>query len=149
MAIKIQSYYKTTDITEEQLKSALHNCASQEYEIYKIFQTYGTLTTWDVVDVYHAISSPIQYTSAGRSINHLKNNGVVKEIGSIPGPLGRPVILYTITDNPPSEIKTYNKSLPKSISVDVILDDNGQIDVEKMIDDLVEKVVSLTEKYNI
>lgn len=149
MAIQIKSYWKTNDIGEDQLKLALESARNQDYKIYKLFQTYGTLTQWDVYDLYNEFIEPIQPSSVGRSINSLKRNKVIIDGGTIPGPMNRPVTLYSITKNPPSELKTFNNSVPLSVSVDVILDDEGLIDVDKMYDELAEKIVFLTNKYKL
>jgi len=150
MAIRIQSYYKTTETTIEQLQRDLKMCSSQEQEVLNLFKKYGTMTTWDVVDVYSEVIGAIQYTSAGRSVFHLHESGAIKEVGTIQGPLNRPVQLYTLTDITPTIIKkstTYK--IPTSIKVDVILDSEGMIDVDKMYDELAEKIVFLTNKYKL
>ena len=149
MAIQIKSYWKTNDIGDDQLKLALESAKNQDYKIYKLFQTYGLLTHWDVYDLYNEFLEPIQPSSVGRSINSLKRNNVIVEAGTIPGPMNRPVTLYSITNNPPDVLKSFNKSIPLSVSVDVILNDDGLIDVDKMYDDLAEKIVFLTNKFKL
>lgn len=149
MAIKIQSYYKTTEMDEAQLKDALLACRNQDYKIYKLFSTFGRMTTWDVFELYNDMIGPILQSSVGRSINTLKRNGVIIDGGNIQGPLDRPVTLYVMVDNPPSELQSFNKSIPLSVSIDVVLDDEGHIDVDKMYDELAEKIIFLTNKFNV
>lgn len=150
MAIRIQSYYKTTETTIEQLQRDLKMCSSQEQEILNLFKKYVTMTTWDVVDVYSEVIGAIQYTSAGRSVFHLHESGAIKEVGTIQGPLNRPVQLYTLTDITPTIIKKpTTKKLPTTIKVDLKLDGEGMIDVDKMYDDLAEQIVFLTNKYKL
>jgi len=149
MAIKIQSYYKTTELTADQLQSALMSCKTQDYKILELFKTYGRLTSWDVFELYNELVGPILSSSVGRSINSLKRNNAIIDGGNIMGLMNRPVTLYCIVDNPPSELKTFNKSVPLSVSIDVVLNDDGMIDVDKMYDELAEKIVSLTKKHNI
>ena len=91
MAIKIQTYYKTTDIDEQQLKDALLTCKNQDYKIFKLFSTFGRMTAWDVFELYNETIGPILQSSVGRSINTLKRNGVIIDGGNIQGPLARPV----------------------------------------------------------
>ena len=149
MAIRIQTYYKTTDLTTDQLKSALLSCRTQDYKILELFKTYGRMTQWDVYDLYNELIGDILPSSVGRSINSLKRNNAIIDSGNIPGPMNRPVTLYCIVDNPPTELKTFNKSVPSTVSIDVVLNEEGMIDVDKMYDLLSEKIVSLTEKHNI
>jgi hypothetical protein len=149
MAIKIQTYWKTNDIGSDQLKQAVTSARNQDYKIYELFKHFGTLTDWDIYDLYNELYKPIQPSSVGRSRNTLLRNNAIVYTGNIPGPMNRPISLYTIVDNPPSVLKSFNKSVPLSISIDVILNDEGQLDIDKMIDDLTDKSVSLINKYNL
>jgi len=150
MAIRIQSYYKTTDIDEQTLTRAVQSCSDQENKIYKLYQTFGTMTMWDVYDVYNTIMDPILPSSVGRSINTLIKQNAVQSIGTIPGPNGRPVNLYKVSENPPELIeRRYNNTFPKSIKVEIVVDVTGKIDAEKMLEKLLEKIEVLEETFNI
>jgi hypothetical protein len=149
MAIQIKSYYKTTDLTEEQLIEAIKSCKTQDYRIYELFKTFGTLTTDDAYVLYNELYGPVLLSSVGRSRNTLLKNEAIIEIGSVNGPNNRPVTLYTIVDNPPTELKTFNNEIPKSISIDLIFDEDGNLDVDKMYESTADKLDFLINKYNI
>jgi hypothetical protein len=149
MAIQIKSYYKTTDLTEEQLIEAIKSCETQDYVIYELFKTFGTLTTDDAYVLYNELVGPIKETSVGRSRNSLLKNKVIYEVGSVNGPSGRPITLYTIVDNPPTELKTFNNNIPKSISINLIFDEDGNLDVDKMYEATADKLDFIINKYNI
>ena len=140
MAIRIQSYYKTTYIDEQTLTRAVQSCSDQENKIFRLYQTFGTMTMWDVYDVYNTIMNPILPSSVGRSINTLINQNAIISIGTIPGPNGRPVNLYRLVDNPPGIIKrNLNKSIPKDFKIKILYSDENKLNYEKMIEDLLEK----------
>jgi hypothetical protein len=149
MAIRIKSYYKTTDLTEEQLAQAVKSCQTQDYQVYELYKTFGTLTPEDVWELYCELVFPIEKTSSGRSNNTLVRNGVIREIGNVTGSYGRPIKLYEIVKNPPSVLKSYNKNIPKTISLDLLFTDNGQIDVEKMVDNLDLVLSNISRKFDI
>jgi len=149
MAIQFKSYWKTTDLTEDQLRQSIKSCKTQDYRVYELFKTFGTLTTDDAYVLYNELYNDILITSIGRSRNTLLKNEVIYEVGSINGPNNRPVTLYTIVDNPPTELKTFNKELPKSISIDLIFDEEGNLDVDKMYESTSEKLDFIINKYNI
>jgi hypothetical protein len=149
MAIQFKSYWKTTDLTEDQLRQSINSCKTQDYRVYELFKTFGTLTTDDAYVLYNELYDDILLTSIGRSRNTLLRNEVIFEVGSTNGPNNRPVTLYTIVDNPPTELKTFNKELPKSISIDLIFDGDGNLDVDKMYELTSEKLDFIINKYNI
>jgi hypothetical protein len=149
MAIQFKSYWKTTDLTEDQLRQSIKSCKTQDYRVYELFKTFGTLTTDDAYVLYNELYNDILITSIGRSRNTLLKNEVIYEVGSINGPNNRPVTLYTIVDNPPTELKTFNKELPKSISIDLIFDEEGNLDVDKMYESTSEKLDFIINKYNV
>jgi len=149
MAIRIQTYFRTTDMTEEQIRQAVNSCRTQDYQVYQLFKVYGTLTGYDCFELYFDIIGPAKETSINRSINTLKKNKVIYDTGNIIGVFGRPVSLMTIVDNPPDVLKTYNKTIPQSISIDLIFDADGKIDLEKMYDQTAEQLDFLINKYNL
>lgn len=148
MAIKIQSYYKTTEMDEAQLKNALLACRNQDYEILQLFKTYGHLTDHDVYDLYTELIGPIIKTSASRSrITLLQNNAIIPH-SQIQGPYGRPVILWSIADNIPSIIKPL-KRLPKTIKIEIPYTEEMKIDLDIVYDNLAKQLVFLTNKFKI
>jgi hypothetical protein len=149
MAIQFKSYWKTTDLTEEQLRQSINSCKTQDYRVYELFKTFGTLTTDDAYVLYNELYGPIKETSVGRSRITLCKNEVIYEVGTVDGPSGRPINLYTIVNNPPTELKTFNKELPKSISIDLIFDKDGNLDVDKMFEITSEKLDFIINKYNV
>jgi hypothetical protein len=149
MAIRIQTYFRTTDMTEEQIRQAVISCKTQDYQVYQLFKIYGTLTGNDCYELYLDIIGPAKETSINRSINTLKKNDVIYDTGNIRGVYGRPVSLMTIVNNPPNVLKSFNKTIPQSISIDLIFDENGKIDVDKMYDQTAEQLDFLINKYNL
>jgi hypothetical protein len=55
----------------------------------------------------------------------------------------------TIVDNPPDVLKSFNKTIPQSISIDLIFDTDGKIDLEKMYDQTAEQLDFLINKYKL
>ena len=149
MAIQFKSYWKTTDLTEDQLRQSINSCKTQDYRVYELFKIFGTLTTDDAYVLYNELYEDILLTSIGRSRNTLLRNEVICEVGSTNGPNNRPITLYTIVDNPPTELKTFNKELPKSVSIDLIFDMNGNLDVDKMFEATSQKLDFIINKYNV
>lgn len=149
MAIRIQTYFRTTDMTDEQIRQAVITCRTQDYQIYQLFKIYGTLTGNDCFELYLEIIGDVKETSVNRSINTLKKNKVIYDTGNIRGVFNRPVSLMTIIDNPPEVLKSFNKTIPQSISIDLIFDTDGKIDLEKMYDQTAEQLDFLINKYNL
>ena len=146
----IKSYYKTTPITDELLVQAIASAKDQENRIFQIFKKYGCMTMWDVYDVYNELVSPIIPSSVGRSINTLVKQGIIYSLGTIPGDNGRPVNLYEISDRLPDVIeRTQSQQIPKSIKLDMKFTNDGDIDIEKMIDDLDLLLSKISVKFNI
>lgn len=149
MAIRIQTYYRTTDLTEEQIRQSVQSCATQDYQVYQLFKIFGVMTTNDCCELFFEIIGPAKDTSIGRSINTLKKNKAVKKMGSVMGIFNRPVDLITIVDNPPEVIKSFNKNIPKSISINLIFTEDGKIDLDKMFDETSNQLDFLINKYNL
>lgn len=149
MAIRIQTYFRTTDMTEEQIRQAVITCRTQDYQIYQLFKIYGTLTGNDCFELYLEIIGDVKETSVNRSINTLKKNKAIYDTGNIRGVFNRPVSLMTIIDNPPEVLKSFNKTIPQSISIDLIFDTDGKIDLEKMYDQTAEQLDFLINKYKL
>jgi hypothetical protein len=149
MAIRIQTYYRTTDLTEDQIKQSVQSCATQDYQVYQLFKIYGVMTVNDCCELYFELVGPAKDTSIGRSINTLKKNDAVKVTGNITGIFNRPVELLTIVDNPPEVIKSFNKTIPKSISINLIFTEEGKIDLDKMFDETSKQLDFLINKYDL
>jgi hypothetical protein len=149
MAIRIQTYFRTTDMTEEQIRQAVISCRTQDYQVYQLFKIYGTLTGNDCYELFLEIIGDVKETSVGRSINTLKKNKAIYDTGNIQGQFNRPVSLMTIVDNPPEVLKSFNKTIPQSISIDLIFDTDGKIDLEKMYDQTAEQLDFLINKYKL
>lgn len=149
MAI-IKSYYKTTDITDEQLASAIASAKDQENKIFQLFKKYGCMTTWDVYDTYNELISPIIPSSVGRSINTLMKLNVITSLGTIPGDQGRPVNLYHLNDNLPEVIERKQiQQIPTAVKLDLLFTEEGEIDIEKMIDNLDLVLSKISRKFNL
>ena len=150
MALTIKSYYKTNPINEEQLQSALESAKDQENKIYQLFKQFGTMTNWDVYDVYNELIGPIYQTSVGRSINTLKKQNIIYSLGTVTGDAGRPVNLYKLSENNPETIqRKLNTQIPNSIKLDIQYNTMGEIDVEKMIEEFDTKLNKLAEQFNL
>ena len=146
----IKSYYKTTPITDELLAQAIASAKDQENKIFQIFKKYGCMTMWDVYDVYNELVSPIIPSSVGRSINTLLNQGIIYSLGTIPGDNGRPVNLYEITEKLPQVVeRRQTQQIPKSIKIDLKFNNDGDIDIEKMIDELDLLLSKISVKFNV
>lgn len=148
--VEIKSYYKTTSMTDEQLMKAIESAKDQENIILNIFKKYGTMTSWDVYDVFNIMVDSILPTSVGRSINTLVRSGAIYSIGEITGPFGRPVTLYTISDNAPEVVKRKDyEKMPKSVKLDIVYTEDGEIDVEKMVYSLDDLLLKISKKFNL
>ena len=146
----IKSYYKTTPIDDEMLSVAIKSAKDQENKIFQIFKKYGCMTTWDVYDVYNELIGSIIPSSVGRSINTLQKLNVIYSIGTIPGDNGRPVNLYEINQTLPDVIERQaTQQIPKSIKLDLIFKEDGDIDTEKIIENLDLLLSKISTKFNI
>jgi len=147
---KIKSYYKTTPISDELLGIAIAAAKDQENKIFQIFKKYGCMTTWDVYDVYNEIVAPIIPSSVGRSINTLLKQNIIYSIGTINGENGRPVNLYELNTELPDVVdRKQTQQIPKSIKLDLLFTDNGDIDVEKMVENLDLLLSKISRKFDI
>lgn len=150
MALVIKGYYETTPIDEGLLREAIYSCKDQENKIYRIFKQFVCMTSWDVYDVYNELIGPIHKTSVSRAIHTLQSNGVIQQIGTIPGDEGRPVYLYRLIDADKEMIeRKLNTSIPRHVKVDVIIGEDGKMDIEKMVEQFDEKLNLLSETFNI
>lgn len=146
----IKSYYKTTPIDDETLGKAITSAKDQENKIFQIFKKYGCMTAWDVYDVYNELVSPIIPSSIQRSINTLKKQNVITSLGTVMGDAGRPVNLYELNDNLPDIIKkSQSQEIPKSIKLDLIFTQDGDIDTEKIVENLDLLLSKISRKFNI
>jgi hypothetical protein len=146
----IKSYYKTTDITDEQLASAIASAKDQENKIFQLFKKYGCMTTWDVYDTYNELISPIIPSSVGRSINTLMKLNVITSLGTIPGDQGRPVNLYHLNDDLPEVIERKQiQQIPTAVKLELLFTEEGEIDIEKMIDNLDLVLSKISRKFNL
>lgn len=154
MAIKFKTYWKTTPLTEEQLQQAITLCAKQDERVMLLFQTFGTLTQEDLVDLYLHLyptseDKPTKESSIGRSRITLLHNNVIIEAGHTMGKYNRPITLYTIVDNPPTELKTFNRIVPKHITLDLEVEDGMYVDIHKMIESLDDKLNLIMDKFGL
>lgn len=150
MAVTIKSYYKTTPIDEETLANAIASAKDQENKIYQLFKKYGVMTSWDVYDVYNEIVGPILLTSVARSINTLLKQNIISSMGTVIGDAGRPVNIYELVNsNKESVERMYNNQIPKSIKLDLIFDNDGQIDVDKMVENLDLVLSKISVKFDL
>jgi hypothetical protein len=136
-------------MTDEQIRQAVISCKTQDYQVYQLFKIYGTLTGNDCFELYLEIIGDVKESSIGRSINTLKKNKVIYDTGNIPGEFNRPVSLMTIIDNPPDILKTFNKKIPQSITIDLIFNEDGKINLDKMYDQTAEQLDFLINKYKL
>ena len=146
----IKSYYKTTSISDELLEQAIASAKDQENRIFQLFKKYGCMTNWDVYEVYNELVGPILPSSVGRSINTLKKQNVITSLGTVMGDAGRPVNLYELNDNLPDIIKkSQSQEIPKSIKLDLIFTQDGDIDTEKIVENLDLLLSKISRKFDI
>jgi predicted transcriptional regulator len=146
----IKSYFKTTPIDEETLSRAIASAKDQENKIYQIFKKYQCMTSWDVYDVYNEMVSPILMSSVGRSMNTLLNLNVIYSLGTIPGENGRPVNLYQLNEELPEVIdRQTTQQIPKSIKIDLVINEEGAIEIEKMIEEMDLLLSRISTKFNL
>jgi hypothetical protein len=146
----IKSYYKTTDITDEQLSSAIASARDQENKIFQLFKKFGCMTTWDVYDTYNELISPIIPSSVGRSINTLIKLNVISSLGTITGDQGRPVNLYHLNDELPEVIeRKQTQQIPNAVKLDLVFTEEGEIDIEKMVENLDLVLSKISRKFNL
>ena len=146
MAIRFQSYYKTTELTEEELLTAIARCKSQEKTIYELFQQFGKMTEHDVDDVLYLLEKPMLKNSLGRAMSNLRRSNSITYVGQVDGPYGVPVGLFEVTDNPPL---SSSKQIPQSFSTDIIFREDGSIDEEKTIDEAVKNIDNIINRFNL
>jgi hypothetical protein len=149
MAIRIKTYWKTVESPFDQIQKDVKMCKNQDYMILYLFKTYGTLTAEDALFILQEHGIEIKESSLRRSIATLLDNKAIIPIGNTTASSKRSVTMYTIVENPPDVLKTFNKNIPKSISIDLIFDENGKIDVDKMYDQTAEQLDFLINKYNL
>lgn len=146
----IKSYYKTTPISDELLEQAIMSAKDQENRIFQLFKKYGCMTNWDVYEVYNELVGPILPSSVGRSINTLKKQNVITSLGTVMGDAGRPVNLYELNDNLPDVVeRTQSQEIPKSIKLDLIFTQDGDIDTEKIVENLDLLLSKISRKFDI
>jgi len=149
MAIKIQTYWKTTEASFDQIKNDIIMCRNQDYKILFLFKTYGILTAEDALNLFHEFHGEIKESSLRRSIISLLDNKAIVPVGNTIGSSNRKVTMYTIVDNPPEVLKSFNNKIPQSISIDLIFDEDGKIDVDQMYNKTAEQLDFLINKYNL
>ena len=146
----IKSYYKTTSISDELLEQAIMSAKDQENRIFQLFKKYGCMTNWDVYEVYNELVGPILPSSVGRSINTLKKQNVITSLGTVMGDAGRPVNLYELNDNLPDIVeRSQSQEIPKSIKLDLIFTQDGDIDTEKIVENLDLLLSKISRKFDI
>lgn len=146
----IKSYYKTTSISDELLEQAIMSAKDQENRIFQLFKKYGCMTNWDVYEVYNELVGPILPSSVGRSINTLKKQNVITSLGTVMGDAGRPVNLYELNDNLPDVVeRSQSQEIPKSIKLDLIFTQDGDIDTEKIVENLDLLLSKISRKFDI
>ena len=149
MAIRIKTYWKTTDAPIEQIKRDIEMCKTQDYKLYYLFKTYGTLTAEDALMLYIELNKFIKESSLRRSIDTLKKNNAIKELGNTIASSRRTATMYTLHDDSIEVIKPLKRKIPSSIKVNLFLDENGMLDTDKIYDGLSEKLITLANKFNI
>jgi predicted transcriptional regulator len=108
------------------------------------------MTTWDVYDVYNELVAPIIPSSVGRAIHSLKKVGAISYVASVDGDQGRPVNLYQLNDDLPDVIERRTTvTIPNAVKIDLLLTENGDIDVEKMIENLDLVLSKISRKFNL
>lgn len=140
----MKHYFRTTDIDLNQLKEQVSKNKGQNRRVYQLFKIFGRLTSWDILMFYENIFGiTIPKTSVNRVMTDLKDIGAIKIIGGDDGEFGKPVNLCEIVDGYNGEIYTPKRSkkrLPKFLHVDIVFNEDGGIDTEKMIDELLNKL---------
>lgn len=152
MAIKIRSYYKTTELDNSRLKEAINRCTNQDSKVYELFKSFGSMTKWDAYDLYGEIHQPILPSSVGRSISSLLSLGVITKGELVEGDMGSPNTLYHIIGNAPTELSRQPSiRTPKSVSTKIEFKLNEYdvpvIDIDKMYNSFEKTMIDLVEKY--
>ena len=147
MPAVIRTYYKTTELTDEQLSENVMRASNQDEKIYKLFKTFGTMTRWDAYDLYNELVGTILPSSVGRTIVSLLNKGVIVEGEQVDGPMGSPVSLYTIIDNAPDDISNIRVNKTRYIKTKIIYkqDETGEniVDIEAMYDEFEQQMYTI------
>ena len=109
------------------------------------------ITAEDALLLCNDYGYEIKESSLRRSIDTLKDhkNKCIREVGTTRASTNRMVTMYTLSDENVEVIKVIRKQLPDSIKVDLVLEEDGSIDISNMIDQLTEQVVFLTTKYKL
>lgn len=149
MAFTERSYYITTEIDQQLLRSNMQRCKNQDYALYELIKVFGCMTKWDAYDLHHEFKGPILDSSVSRSLATLVKAGIIEKTGEmVMGDLNQPNNLYRLLPNAPLEIpKVHNTSLPKSLSVDIIYTENG-IDIDGVLEAFSNKLVELENRLN-
>ena len=156
MAIKIQSYWKTTDASIQELRQAVKVCEDQDQRVLHLFKTYGTLSNDDVNDLYNFYwpsdtKLETQKTSTSRSRKTLLASGIIIECGSTLSHYNRTITLYTIVDNPPEIIKSqsFKQTIPDTIKIPFVVEDGKYVDFDLFWQEASKQVGYYMTKFNL
>jgi hypothetical protein len=155
MAIKIQTYWKTTDATLDELRRAVKSCEDQDQRVLLLFKTYGTLSNEDLNDLYNYYWPPFkletQKTSTSRSRKTLLESKIIIECGTTISHYNRTITLYTIVDNPPEIIKSqsFKQTIPDTIKIPFIVIDEKYVDFDLFWEDASKQVGYMMTKFNL
>jgi hypothetical protein len=155
MAIKIQSYWKTTEATLQELNHSVKVCEDQDQRVLLLFKTYGTLSNDDVNDLYNyywpSFKLETQKTSTSRSRKTLLESKIIVECGTTISHYNRTITLYTIVDNPPEIIKSqsFKQTIPDTINIPFIVEDEKYIDFDLFWQEASKQVGHYMTKFNL
>jgi len=149
MAIRIKTYWKTTDAPIEQIKRDIEMCKTQDFKLYYLYKTYGTLTIEDAMMLYIELNGNIKESSLRRSNDTLEENKAIKKTGNTIASSGRQVTMYSLFDDSIIKIKPLSKRIPLTVTTEIYLDENGVLDTDKIYDGLSEKLITLANKFDI
>jgi hypothetical protein len=75
---------------------------------------------------------------------------VITSLGTVMGDAGRPVNLYELNDNLPDIVeRSQSQEIPKSIKLDLIFTQDGDIDTEKIVENLDLLLSKISRKFDI
>jgi hypothetical protein len=157
MAIKIQSYWKTTNATPEEIQKSVKSCKTQNYRVKYLFELYGTLSDEDVFNLYNYYwpapnpFKPNLQSSTSRSRDYLTKPevGILIYCGDSISVYNKTIQLYTMVKNPEFIPKTYKKTIPDTIKVKFEVEDECYVDLNLLYNKCAEQIDKIMNKFNL
>jgi hypothetical protein len=157
MAIKIQSYWKTTNATQEEINRSVKSCNTQNYRVKYLFELYGTLTDEDVFNLYNYYwpstdpNKPNKQSSTTRSRIALTKPdvGILIYCGDRTGSYDKTVQLYTMVKNPEVIPPTFKREIPDTIKIPFEVEDECFVDLDLLYDRCAQQADLIMNKFNL